>query len=145
MQSGTQVEVEKVNTGTLTLGAGSVLTITAIPGGPQAQGTIKAITAVANTPADNQETAVASAEPARRLAETSILSSILSPVAEDGEVASVLSVGGDDLHADAITSLDAAAAPSPVVDDQYPPAANVDTAAETAPQILNSLCQKRPR
>ncbi|MGD0518217.1 MAG: Calx-beta domain-containing protein, partial [Thermoguttaceae bacterium] len=118
VQSNINVEANAINTGTLTIGAGGVFTISALPSGPQSQETINDVDIVTNTSVDNIKT-----DP------ISLDTSSLDPVVASNSV-----VIDQPLPAEIIDQIPV---PAPIVFDQPLPVEAIDTAPVPAPIALN--------
>jgi hypothetical protein len=149
LQSGVQVESEKVSTGTLTVGAGSVLTITALSGGTQAQDVLKDVeVASENEQANSVETTAISQT---SNVEANSVSSAASYV--DTDVVAVPTVIDQALTEEVIASdpassitvieqllpaetIDAASAPASIIMEQSLPEENINVLSVSAPLVV---------
>ncbi len=138
VQTGVQMKADKIVTGTLTIGAGGVLTISAISSGPQSQGTINDVDVITNTSVKNIKTEPISLD-------TSSLDPVMAPrpviidqtlPAEtiDPTPAPTPMVFDQPLRAEAI---DTAPVPAPIVFEQPLPAQTLDLPPALTPVALN--------
>jgi hypothetical protein len=117
VQANINVEANAIHTGTLTIGAGSVLTISPISSGPQSQGTINDVDVITNTSVNNIKT-----DP------ISLDTSSLDPAMAPRPV-----VIDEPLPAETI---DPTPAPTPIVFDQPLRAEAIDPAPAPAPIVF---------
>jgi hypothetical protein len=143
VQPSTNVEVNSIYSGTLTLGAGSVLTISAISPGLQSQGINKLGNANANTSINIIKTdpiSVDASSPDPALAPSPVVIDQSLP-AESIDLILVSVVIDQPLPAETFDPLQA---PPPVIFEQPLPADSIDLAPERAPVALNLSLSAKP-